>query len=96
VGFATKQPKKSLRHYVFRGKCAFDPKPKYRVNDAISGNLKKYPVKAFNNEGAGRGLKVLWEKVIGYSKRELIVDDGHIYITEPSKSGNICRGLYAL
>jgi hypothetical protein len=68
VEFRTK-PTYPLKHFAFRGKCAFNPKPTYRVNEVIKGSFKKYPVKAFNHEGQGKGLKILWERVLGYSKK---------------------------
>ncbi len=41
--------------------------PKFRENDAISLQSKKFPVKAYND--SGRGLRTLWEAVVGYSKK---------------------------
>jgi hypothetical protein len=36
-------------------------------------------VKVYDDQKSG-GLKSLWETVIGYTKRDIFIEDGYIYI----------------
>lgn len=56
-----------MKQFNVRGKGIFDMEPKYKDGQVVLSQSKKYPVKAFND--SGRGLRSMWEAVVGYSKK---------------------------
>ena len=41
-------------------------------------------------------MRTFWQNIIGYSKNEIIVEDGFIYVSQLSKKGNIVQNSYKI
>lgn len=61
-----------IKSYSVKGKVIFALPPQHALHSLLPLNTKTFPVKCFNEEGSG-GLKGLWEAVVGYISREILV-----------------------
>lgn len=52
-------------------------------------------MKAFDEEKSG-GMKSLWESLVGYTKREICIEEGYIYVFEKIKEGFMTHAAYKI
>ena len=57
-----------MKSYSVKGKGIFSVDPLYEKGSVIEKDLKTFTVKAYNEEKS-EGLKMIWESVVGYTKR---------------------------
>lgn len=62
-----------------KGKVVFSLAPQHPAGALLPAATRTYPVKCFSEESSG-GLRGLWEAVVGYSSREMLVEQGFIYL----------------
>ena len=67
-----------LASYTVKGKGFFKMLPKYAKHANINVVLNTFEVKM--SPGDSSGFRKLWDSVIGYSRRELYISDGFIYV----------------
>ena len=66
--------------------------PLYEKGSVIDKEMKTFSVKAYNEEKS-EGLKMIWESMVGYTKRELLIEDGFLYLFERMKNGLFSHGI---
>lgn len=85
-----------IKSYTIKGKCSFDKEPKYRCASYLKGHIDSFEVKAFDEEKSGGMMKSIWESLVGYVKREILIEDGYIYIFEKTKEGYLTHSAIKL
>ena len=58
-----------IKQFTIKGKGIFSIEPKYNHNQIVATDSPTFLAKAFDDEANGRGLRKLWETVVGYSKK---------------------------
>lgn len=41
-------------------------------------------------------MKSIWESLVGYSKREILIEEGYIYVFEKTKDGYLTHSAFKL
>jgi hypothetical protein len=75
-----------IKSYSIRGKLLEEKEPKYKCGSIVKEISNAIEVKLYDEEKSG-GLKSLWESVVGYTKRDMCMEDGYIYIFSRVKEG---------
>lgn len=68
----------SLCSYTIRGKCTSTHLPKYQKNSYLHLDLPTFCITIAPT--LSKGLKGLWENIIGYGTRELYLNEGYGYV----------------
>jgi hypothetical protein len=75
-----------IKSYTIKGKVVFNLEPQYKVHEGLPANTQTFHVKSFNDEYSP-GFKRIWETLVGYTNKELYVNQGYIYVLERQKYG---------
>lgn len=67
-----------MKEFRIKGKAMLRPNPHFHVGSPLPLGLQTHPVHLFGQES--HGLKKLWEAIVGYTKREMLVQDGQVYL----------------
>lgn len=67
-----------LKSYRIAGKLTKLPECRYHPGAIVNNIANNHPAKILDRKGSG--LKMLWDSILGYCKRELMLQDGHVYI----------------
>ena len=57
--------------------------------------MPTFSVKAFDEEGSG-GIRQIWENVVGYTKKEILIEDGFLYTFVKNRNCLVRQGAYDL
>jgi hypothetical protein len=75
-----------MKSYRVVGKASSLKDPLYFKGALINAHMLTFATKIFDQASSG-GLKKLWESLVGYSKREVSVAEGYLYVMERRKEG---------
>ena len=84
-----------IKSYNVKGNGIFNIEPTYSKGDLIEKQMPTFGVKV-NDEQTSAGLRGWWETIVGYSLREIYLEDGHLYILEKVSGGLLVKGSYKL
>jgi hypothetical protein len=73
-----------MKAYRIAGKAISKEESHMAVGALVVNGSSTHPIHLYDHKSSG--FKKLWESIVGYSKREIMVQDGHIYILE--RKGN--------
>lgn len=68
-----------MKSYRVLGKVNALKEPLYFKGALVNSHVQTFAVKVFDEASSG-GLKKFWESIVGYSKREIAVIDGYLYV----------------
>lgn len=77
-----------------QGKIIIKPEPHFHIGSPVPVELNTHTVKLYDQES--KGLRKLWEAIVGYSKREMLVQDGHIFLLEKRGNGQVVQNAIPL
>ena len=75
-----------LKSYRVLGKANVVKDPLFFKGALVNSHMQTFAVKVFDDVASG-GFKKFWESLVGYSKREVAITEGYMYILESRKDG---------
>ena len=86
----------TIKSYSVKGKSIFSLPPQYPLDSIAPLDINTLPVRCLSQEELSAGLKGFWESLVGYASREMVIDQGFIYVFARQKEGLQCIALWRL
>ena len=71
-------PNLTLKSYKVKGKTIFSLPPQYPVGSISPLSTPTFPIRDYSREERSDGIWGVWEKIIGYSKKQIQIDQGYL------------------
>lgn len=69
-----------IKSFSVKGRADFSLPPKYPLGAIFPADTNTFIVLDLSEEQRSKGLWGIWESIVGYVKREMVIDEGYIYL----------------